>query len=190
MLTNSHQPENDRLAKFLGQLPVLRDPYTWEHSRRVEVMAVNLGARVGFPSGKLNLLGMAAFLHDIGKVTIPEAIINKPTRLSDDEFRVIQQHTLLGHKLIQPLGLDEIIGNAVLYHHENYDGSGYPFGLSREGIPLEARIIRLVDFHDALISPRPYRDAYSTDKAKRILRENWRCFDPTLFWTFLSGDLK
>jgi putative nucleotidyltransferase with HDIG domain len=184
---DAHQSEIDRLARILGQLPVLRDPYTWEHSRRVEVMTIRLGVQVGFPAEKLILLGKAAFLHDIGKVAIPDAIVNKPTRLTEDEFRIIQQHTVLGHALIQPLGLDEIIGNAILYHHENFDGSGYPMGLSGEAIPWEARIIRLVDFHDALISPRPYRGAYSSAEAYRILRENRRCFDPALFRAFFAG---
>lgn len=175
-----------KLIRLLVQLAVSRDPFTWDHSRRVERLALQLAQHTCFPTEKFGLLGQAAFLHDVGKVAIPEQILNKPTHLTKEEYRIMQQHTVLGHKLIQPLGLDLMIGNTVLYHHENYDGSGYPFGISGEAIPLEARIIRVVDFYDALVSPRPYRGAHDHNEAIGILVENRHCFDPSLFRIFLD----
>lgn len=174
----------DKLTTFLGQLSVLRDPCTWEHSKRVSTATSFLAATVGLILDWKEL-DRAAFLHDIGKVAISDAIINKPTRLTDEEYKIVQQHTVLGYKLIQPLELGRVVGNAILYHHENFDGSGYPYGLSGEAIPLEARLIRVTDVFDALTSPRPYRGAYSRLEAMKIMLENRTCFDPIFFEAFL-----
>ena len=175
----------DKLILFLEQLAVLSDPYISDHSTRVRELSSQLAMRVNFPSKKLRALTHAALLHDIGKVLIPEQILNKPSRLTKAEYMMVQQHTVLGHKLIQPLELDAMIGNVILYHHENYDGSGYPLGLSGQAIPLEARIVRITDFYDALVSPRSYRGAFTTKAAFDLIMNNRNCFDPFLLKEFL-----
>ena len=127
-----------------------------------------------------------ATLHDIGKLLLPENLLTRKGSLTVDEFEVIKQHTALGFFLIAPLRLGQLIEDGVLYHHENYDGSGYPFGLIGEAIPITARIIRIVDMYDALITTRPYRMGYSHQNAMQIMLENQNCFDPKLFRGFLK----
>ena len=175
----------DKLILFLDQLAAVCDPYISDHSTHVRDLSVQLAVKVNFPSRKLKALSHGALLHDIGKVVLPEQIINKPSRLTEAEYLMVQRHTVLGHKLLQPLEMDVMIGNAILYHHENFDGSGYPTGLSGEAIPLEARIIRITDFYDALICPRSYRGAFTTKAALDLFLNNRHYFDPILLETFL-----
>lgn len=101
---------------------------------------------------------------------------------------MVQQHTILGYQLLQPMKINPMITTAVLSHHENYDGSGYPEGLKGEAIPLAARLIRIADFYDALTSHRSYRNnaAYNSAEALDVLQENRHCFDPSLFGTFVE----
>jgi HD-GYP domain-containing protein (c-di-GMP phosphodiesterase class II) len=134
------------------------------------------------------VLGHAAKLHDIGKVAISDSVISKPSRLTRAEYLMVQQHTILGYQLLQPMKIDPVITGAILSHHENYDGSGYPEGLKGEAIPLAARLIRIADFYDALTSRRSYRNgpALSTAEALDVLQENRRCFDPSLFSAFVE----
>jgi len=174
----------DKLILFLDQLAAVCDPYISDHSTHVRDLSVQLAVQVKFPSKKLKALSHAALLHDIGKVVLPEQIINKPSRLTEAEFLMVQRHTVLGHKLLRPLEMDVMIGNATLYHHENFDGSGYPSGLSGEAIPLEARIIRITDFYDALVCSRSYRGAFSTEAAHDLLMKNHQYFDPALLEKF------
>ncbi len=110
-----------------------------------------------FPEDKLTALSYAALLHDIGKITINDFVLNKPTMLNEVERVMLEKHTVMGHTLISPLGLDPLIAAVILHHHENYDGTGYPSGLKGEQIPLAARIVKMVDVYDALTSNRPYR---------------------------------
>ena len=175
----------DKLILFLGHLAAVCDPYILDHSTHVRDLSVQLAGQVNFPSRKLRTLSHAASLHDIGKVVLPEQVINKPSRLTEAEYLMVQRHTVLGHKLLKPLEMDVMIGNAILYHHENFDGSGYPAGLSGAAIPLEARIIRITDFYDALICPRSYRGAYTTKIALGLILENRHYFDPILLEAFL-----
>jgi putative nucleotidyltransferase with HDIG domain len=175
----------DELILFLGKLADLRDPYISDHVTHVRDLSVELAVRIDFPSGKIKALSHAALLHDIGKLVLPEQIINKSSRLTEAEYLMVQQHTVLGYKLITPLEMDEMVGGAILSHHENFDGSGYPYGLSGEAIPLEARIVRIADFYDALICQRPYREAFTAGSALDLLLKNRRCFDPFLLDAFL-----
>jgi putative nucleotidyltransferase with HDIG domain len=175
----------DKLILFLGHLAAVCDPYILDHSTHVRDLSVQLAGQVNFPSRKLRTLSHAASLHDIGKVVLPEQVINKPSRLTEAEYLMVQRHTVLGHKLLQPLEMDVIIGNAILYHHENYDGSGYPAGLDGEAIPLEARIIRITDFYDALVCRRAYRGAFTTKAALDLILKNRNYFDPLLLEAFL-----
>ena len=175
----------DELILFLGKLADLRDPYISDHATHVRDLSVRLAMRVNFPSRKIKSLSHAALLHDIGKLVLPEQIVNKPSRLTEAEYLMVQQHTVLGYKLISPLEMDAMIGGTILSHHENFDGSGYPYGLVGEAIPLEARIVRITDFYDALICQRPYREAFTAGSALDLLLKNRRCFDPALLEAFL-----
>jgi putative nucleotidyltransferase with HDIG domain len=175
----------DEIILFLGKLADLRDPYISDHTMHVRDLSVQLALRVKFPSRKIKALSHAALLHDIGKVVLPEQIINKPSRLTEAEYLMVQQHTVLGYKLIAPLGMDGMVAGTILGHHENFDGSGYPYGLRGEAIPLEARIVRITDFYDALICQRPYRAAFTAGAALNLLLKNRRCFDPFLLEEFL-----
>jgi len=176
----------DKLILFLGHLAAVCDPYILDHSTHVRDLSVQLAGQVNFPSRKLRTLSHAASLHDIGKVVLPEQVINKPSRLTEAEYLMVQRHTVLGHKLLQPLEMDVMIGNAILYHHENFDGSGYPNGLSGKAIPLEARIIRITDFYDALVCPRSYRGAFTAKTALGLILKNRQYFDPILLHAFFN----
>jgi putative nucleotidyltransferase with HDIG domain len=176
------------LTNLLVRLVDLRDPNAERHSEGVAKLSVRLAERINMDVDERNVLQHAAKLHDVGKVAISDAVINKPSRLTRAEYLMVQQHTLLGYQLLQPMKIDAVITAAILSHHENYDGSGYPEGLKGDAIPLAARLIRIADFYDALISHRSYRDnaVYGSAEALEVLQENRHCFDPSLFHIFVE----
>lgn len=147
-----------------------RDPALCAHSRRVGWLARGLGRALGLPVDCLVALDWAGRLHDLGKLGIPDAILFKPAALTPEEFERVKLHPRLSHELLrhQPL-LDRTLP-AVLHHHENHDGSGYPDGLCGDEIPLSARIMRLADSFDAMTSSRVYRARLSFDEALAELR--------------------
>jgi putative nucleotidyltransferase with HDIG domain len=147
----------DSLILFLGKVVSLKSPYTMNHSNHVRNLTLTLARQIGFSPDRCKALEYAAILHDIGKIAISEYVINKPTMLTELEMSMMQQHTILGHKLIQSLCLDQLIGEVILYHHENYDGSGYPEGLKGDQIPLAARLVRVTDTFDAMVPSLPRR---------------------------------
>jgi HD-GYP domain-containing protein (c-di-GMP phosphodiesterase class II) len=157
----------------------LRDPSTREHSRRVAVLAVQVGMAMGLPPAAQRRLAIAGLLHDIGKLQVPEAILRKPGRLTDEEFAVIRTHPQRGVDLLAHLGGFEQELPIVLGHHERVDGAGYPKGLAGERIPLEARILAVCDVYDALVSKRPYREPWPHERAiAQIVSESGTAFDP------------
>ena len=176
----------DNIVTFLSKVVSLKSPYTMDHSNHVKNLTLKLAVRIGFQADKLKSLGHAAMLHDIGKIVISESVTDKTTRLTEHEYLIMKQHTVLGYKIIQPLNLDPLIGNVVLYHHESYDGSGYLVGLRGDKISLAARIVKIADTYDALTSDRPYRAAYSSEQAIELLREEHQHFDPFLLDQFLG----
>ncbi len=134
------------------------DDYTYHHSLSVAVLAISIGQVLNFSESELNQLGMCAMMHDIGKTAIPIEIIQKPSRLNESEFSLIQTHSSAGVDYLTKTKIgDEKIWSGVMYHHEKYDGTGYPNGLKAEEIPLWSRIISVADVYDALTSSRPYR---------------------------------
>lgn len=163
-----------------------RDPYTKGHSEFVAKYSVELAPYVGFPENLLEELRYGALLHDIGKVGIPDTILHKPSQLTVMEQVLVQQHTTQGASLFEGLGFDPIIPNCVLYHHESYDGSGYPFGIKGEDIPLEARIVKIVDVYHALVSERPYRAKMTKKEALRVMLESKHEFDPEVYEAFIK----
>jgi HD-GYP domain-containing protein (c-di-GMP phosphodiesterase class II) len=165
-----------------------RDRYTSGHSQRVARLARLTGAALGLDAGRLRTLEWAGMLHDVGKLGVPEAILNKPGRLNPGEWELVRRHPALSYDVVRPVRSLAPILDGVLHHHENYDGSGYPAGLAGDAIPLAARIIHVVDIFDALTSPRAYRDALPFDAALRELRAGagW-ITDPYVTHIFLDA---
>jgi putative nucleotidyltransferase with HDIG domain len=155
-----------RLSASLEEL----DPCTAEHSRDVVLLACELGREAGFSRAGLTELGVAALLHDIGKIRVPDSILNKPGRLTEDERAVIAQHPVHGAEALTRIAGLEVVATLVRYHHERWDGTGYPDGLSGERIPRASRIIAACDAYSAMISDRPYQRAMSHERAMAELR--------------------
>jgi diguanylate cyclase (GGDEF)-like protein len=160
---------------------------TNEHADRMRKMAISLGKEVNLKRSQLDELSMLAVLHDIGKVAIPESILKKPARLTEEEFKVVKTHPEIGYRIVQSIPKLENVAQGVLAHHEKWNGQGYPQGLKGETIPIIARIITIIDSFDVMINKRSYKEAYSMDYAVAELR---RCsggqFDPLLVNKFLT----
>ncbi len=167
-------------ALVLGDVVDADDGYTGEHSRGVVALAVQVGDRLGLDAERLRDLEFGALLHDIGKVAIPKAIINKPGKLDPAEWRIIKTHTIEGQRMLDRVGgfMGEV-GLIVRSHHERWDGRGYPDGLSGEAIPLEARIISCCDAWNAMTTTRSYRAAMPFEAAvAELRRHSGTQFDP------------
>ena len=155
---------NDVIVALIAAVEA-KDPYTRGHTQRVAALSLLVGQALQLPPERLRILYQSALLHDIGKIGVPDAILNKPGRLTDEEFAIIREHPVRGHAIIQGVrSLRDEIGG-VRYHHERLDGSGYPDGLVGDAIPLDARIIAVADVFDALTSSRSYRAAWSREQA-------------------------
>lgn len=164
-----------------------KDLYTRGHSERVSEGVGMLGRRLGLSADRQNALEHAGLLHDVGKVGVPTSIIRKPGRLNDSEMDAIRLHPARGVELIGNIPFLEEVKSAVLHHHEKYDGTGYPAGLSGTNIPYFARIIGIVDAFDCLTSTRSYRPARSIDETLAILRQDkYSHFDPELVDAFVG----
>ncbi|MDX9856476.1 MAG: tetratricopeptide repeat protein [candidate division Zixibacteria bacterium] len=162
-----------------------KDPYTKGHSDRVASLALLLGQELGLRTSQLKTVVAGALLHDIGKLTIDDAVLKKSGRLTDEEFRQIKTHAQAGLDLLADREFPWDIKPIILYHHEKIDGSGYPLGLRGEDIPLGARIVGIADVFDALTSDRVYRVAYLPDQALEMMeKESGTSFDPMLLKRF------
>jgi len=179
----------DRAARFraaasLARAVDARDVYTGSHSQRVADLAARTARRLGLPDEEVELTRLAASLHDLGKLAIPEEILRKPGPLTDPERMVLERHPQIGFRMLESLGVDPV-AEWVLHHHERWDGSGYPDGLPGENIPLGARIIFVADAYDAMTSERVYRRRVTPDQA---ISELQRCagtqFDPEIVDAF------
>jgi putative nucleotidyltransferase with HDIG domain len=148
-----------------------RDTYTEGHSERVSRYALMLAEKLGWPKEEKEKLRKAALLHDLGKIGIPDAILHKRSGLNQEEMDFIKKHELIGVKILEPLKELKDILPWILYHHERWDGSGYPHGLAAEAIPLAAQIIAIADVFDALTTGRDYKTAFSVEEAIREIRE-------------------
>ncbi|HEU4657974.1 MAG TPA: HD-GYP domain-containing protein [Capillimicrobium sp.] len=158
-----------RVRALMARLAV-KDDSTEQHTRRVAEWAVTIGEELGLAPGRLRELALAGLLHDIGKLSVPDAILRKPGALTDEEFATIQGHPVWGDELLAELGYPERIRRPVRGHHERLDGSGYPDGLAGDAIDLETRILAVADVYDALVSPRVYRGAWDRERALGLLR--------------------
>jgi HD-GYP domain-containing protein (c-di-GMP phosphodiesterase class II) len=141
-----------------------KDPYTSGHSRRVAMYAAEIAKRMRLSEDEVQNVYYAGLLHDAGKISIPDAVLNNPGRLSDEERKQIQNHTVAGGEMLKQLSSLRGIRETALYHHERYDGNGYPEGLRGESIPLYARIVGVADSYDAMSSNRVYRRHLTKDE--------------------------
>jgi putative nucleotidyltransferase with HDIG domain len=157
-----------------------KDDSTEQHTRRVALRAVQVGEALRLPADVLRELALGALLHDIGKLSVPDAVLKKPSGLTDEEFDQIKKHPGAGLRLLQALGGFSAEVHALVHeHHERLDGSGYPQGLRGDELALPTRILAVCDVYDALTSDRVYRGAWRTDAAMRLLREGAGTqFDP------------
>jgi putative nucleotidyltransferase with HDIG domain len=156
-----------------------KDDYTAEHTRGVALRAVQVGEELGLAPVRLRELSIGGLLHDVGKLAVPNEILQKPGALTDDEFDVIKRHPDMGADLVRELGFSAQVGKLVRDHHERLDGSGYPRGLGAPDLDIETRILALCDVFDALLSKRVYRDAWTlADALELISRESGTKFDP------------
>jgi HD-GYP domain-containing protein (c-di-GMP phosphodiesterase class II) len=157
-----------------------KDAYTETHTRGVALRAVQVGEELGLPPRRLRQLAIGALMHDVGKLSVPDAILQKPAALDDEEFAVIKCHPEWGAELVGELGgFAPLVSRLVLDHHERLDGSGYPRGLGADEVDLETRVLAVCDVFDALISTRVYRDAWTEADALALLRrEAGTRFDP------------
>ena len=164
-----------------------RDAYTYGHSRKVNVYAIALAEALGLSSDDIDKIGTTALLHDIGKIGIPDSVLNKNTVLNAEDWAAIKSHPKLGANIISKVpNLVPCIGG-ILYHHERWDGTGYPEGLKGEEIPLEARILAIADTFSAMTASRPYRDAMSLEEVIKELRQGAGTqFDPGLVEVFVG----
>lgn len=199
--------ENIRLAKFNEQLVQdlkellfntvsaisnaleAKDSYTYGHSYRVTFYSIKIGEILGLDSQQLSFLEFAGLLHDIGKIGVPELILNKPGRLTDEEYRVICRHPVRGGQILSRLKNMQYVVDCVVHHHERFDGTGHPDQLKGQSIPLGARILAVADSYDAMTSDRPYRKGMPHEVA---VEELHRCsntqFDPAIVHAFLQTD--
>lgn len=169
-------------ARALASALELKDTYTGGHAERVASLAMRL-ARTAMMDGALpdESLEAAFLLHDVGKIGIPETILTKPGGLTDTERRVLQTHPILGERIVAPLGFPRVVADVIRYHHERWDGRGYPDGLEAEEIPPAARLFAIADAIDAMTSLRPYRRPLPFEHAiQEVLDNAGRQFDPDL----------
>lgn len=165
------------------------DEYTYNHCNNVACLAVSMGIRLGLNTHQLINIAIASLTHDIGKCMIDERIINKPGKLTDQEMELVRKHSQYGYDMMKNVtNFDESVLNAILYHHENYNGTGYPYGLMGDNIPIEASIIHVCDVFDALSSERPYKPKLSEYDSMHILKkERGLMFNPTTVDLFCSS---
>ena len=157
-----------------------KDEYTEQHTRRVALRAVQVGEELGLSTGRLRILAIGALVHDIGKLSVPNAILKKPGPLDDEEYRVIKRHAESGARLLEELGdFSDAVIRLVRDHHERLDGTGYPRGCTADAIDLDTRILSVCDVYDALISSRVYRPAWTHERAMSLLwSEADTAYDP------------
>jgi HD-GYP domain-containing protein (c-di-GMP phosphodiesterase class II) len=175
------------MLEALTQAIEARDPATRGHGARVSALAEAVALRLGWDEGRLEALRLGGRLHDVGKLAISLRLLRKPGPLDEVEMRLVRTHPLVGARLVGAAGAARAALPYVLYHHERWDGDGYPSGRAGDDIPLEARVLAVADAYDAMTSSRPYRRAVSPDRA---LEELDRCagtqFDPEIARVFVD----
>ena len=178
-------------VEFVGSLASAldaRDPYTAGHSRRVSEYSLAIGRQLGLDAEQLDELRIGALLHDIGKIGIPDKVLQKPGALTNEEFALLRQHPTIGRRILEGVKGFHPYLPVVELHHENWNGKGYPRGLERTDTPLQARIVKIADAYDAMTSDRPYRPGMSDEEAVRRLEEaSGTEFDPVIVKAFVAS---
>jgi HD-GYP domain-containing protein (c-di-GMP phosphodiesterase class II) len=185
--SDANELENsyDTTLKVLMAALDAKDNDTEGHCERVAKLTVQLAKFMDVPANSLVDIERGALLHDVGKIGVPDAVLKQPTKLSPMEWEAMRKHPLLAGVMVSKVGFLEKALPILLYHHERYDGGGYPFGLAESNIPLEARIFSIVDAYDAMTSDRPYRAAMSHEEAMKEVRANCGTqFDPAVVDAF------
>jgi len=171
------------MMQLLARAAEYRDDMTGQHTQRVGELSAKIAERLGFPEARVDMIRKAAPLHDVGKIGIPDDILLKPGRFEPHEFERMKTHTTIGAKILggSDFHLLRLATVIALSHHEKWDGTGYPEGLSGEAIPVEARIVALADFYDALTHERPYKRAWTPEETMaEIRKQRGRHFDPAI----------
>ena len=177
----------EQTRDVLVRIMQAKQPGLNDHSTGVAQLAVAVGRRLGMDPEQIDELARAAELHDIGKVGIPDAILDKPSQLDNHEWEFIRQHTILGERILSAAPALRPVAKIVRASHERWDGRGYPDGLSGEQIPLAARIVAVCDAYEAITDDRCYQPARSSDVAREeLMREAGRQFDPAVVVAFLE----
>jgi putative nucleotidyltransferase with HDIG domain len=178
---------NAELFQSLAKVFDMRDPYVGGHAAQVAIYAVGIAQKLGLPQERIELVRQAAFLHDIGKLAIPETILHKPGKLTPIEYEFVKKHTDIGADLLASTEGLKHLAPFVRHHHERWDGNGYPMGLKRHNIPIEARILNVCDSVETMASDRPYHRGKSIEE---IVQEVLHCagtqFDPEVANVFVE----
>lgn len=176
-----------QIVKALSGAIDAKDTYTNGHSTRVADYSKEIARRAGLSKEAQNDIYMMGLLHDVGKIGIPDAIINKPAKLTDEEYSIIQNHPVMGAKILKNITEFPKLSTGARWHHERYDGKGYPDGISGDDIPLEARIIAIADAYDAMTSRRSYRDVLPQETVRSEVQKGKETqFDPEFAQIMLS----
>lgn len=170
----------------LNQLLDLKDLNTGIHSTRLAEWALHVAGELGLDQSSYSDIEVAALLHDIGKIGIPDAVLNKPSRLTAEEYDLMKKHPEYGWSVLRQVPGFERVSLLILHHHEGFDGKGYPGGLKGEEIPMGSRIVSVIDAFDAMVSSRPYREGLPFEEAeRRLLEASGTQFDPAVVKCFL-----
>ena len=187
----SHQALEEAFTgtiRSLAEAIDAKDPSTRGHSDWVSKYALMIGREMGFQNGELEELKYAGYLHDVGKIGIPDDILGKGSQLSADEWKLMKKHPIVSARILDPVSISPVIKAAIRHHHERYDGKGYPYGLAGDSIPFAARILAVADSYEAMTSDRPYRKALSDEQAvAELLRCAGTQFDPDIVHAFMNS---
>lgn len=185
-LKESMHEINYEIVNLLQGVFSMMDGYADSHSDRVADYAVIIAKNIKNNGG--NIPRNSLRLHDLGKIGIPKEILSKPARLTDEEYMKMQKHTLIGSKIVSKIKSFQGTIDVIKFHHERWDGKGYPLGLKGEDIPISARVLAVADAFDAMTTDRPYRKKRSTEEAKHeILRNSGTQFDPKVVDAFIKS---
>ncbi|NOZ24681.1 MAG: response regulator [Nitrospirae bacterium] len=186
-LIRSLRVKDKAILLSLAQTIELKDPYTRGHCERVAGYALMIAEALDLPEASKKDIEYGSWLHDCGKVGIPERILNNKCRIDEEDFEVVKRHPLWGADVARQAQLSEVIVNIILYHHEKFNGKGYPSAIMGEQIPVEARIVAVADVFDALTTDRPYRAGLSKEEAVEIISSlKGESLDPDIVNVFLS----
>lgn len=182
---------SEQAARTILKALDVKDSYTFGHSMRVAYFSLVTGAEAGLGPEEMRELELSAIFHDIGKIGTPDAVLNKASRLNEEEFHIMKQHPEGTYEILKDFPNFEKIALNARFHHERYDGKGYPIGLKGEDIPVAARIILIADTFDAMTSTRPYRKGLSYEVAfDELLQFSGSQFDPKMVKCFVEGMAK